>query len=131
MRRTNERRRRYRIIIEPLEARELLSASSSSIPMMGRDATPSAPPPITARLAPKSDPDGNGVVLRSTVTIVGQTAPGARVRLEQAVESRHLRSTRANALGEYHFTIRLPVGRTACRVECIDTARQMATTGLT
>jgi hypothetical protein len=99
--------------------------------MMGRDETPAAPPSITARLAPRSDPDGNGVVLRSTVTILGQTVPGARVRLEQAVGSKHLGATRANAQGTYHFTIRLPVGRTACQVECIDTAGQTATTGLT
>src|SRR5947209_7972263 len=110
-------RRRSRLGLEPLEARELLSGSRSMIPMMGRDAAPAAPPTITARLAPKSDPDGNGVVLRSTATIVGQTLPGARVRLEQPVGSKHLRSTRADAQGTYHATIRLPVGRTICQVE--------------
>jgi hypothetical protein len=122
MYRTYKMRRRSRIALEPLEARELLSASRSSISMMGRDATPSAPPSITARLAPKSDPDGNGVVVRSTVTIVGQTVPGATVRLERAVGSKHLWSTTANAQGTYHFTIKLPVGRTICQVECIDTS---------
>jgi hypothetical protein len=123
--------RRYRIEIEPLEARELLSGSGSRMPMRGPAAIPSAPPTITARLAPKSDPDGNGVVLGSTVTLVGQTTPGAHVRLEQAVGSTHLRSTQANAQGTYHFTVRLPMGRTAWRVECIATTGLAATTGLT
>ena len=83
MGRTIESRRRHRIGIEPLEARELLSGGTPRVPIRGPEATPSAPLTLTARLAPRSDPDGNGVVLRSTVTIVGETVPGARVSLGQ------------------------------------------------
>jgi hypothetical protein len=44
-------------------------------------ATSIRPPIVTASLSPDSDPDGNGVVLNSTVTVVGQTQPGASVTL--------------------------------------------------
>ena len=129
--RTNGTRRRYRLGIEPLEARELLSGRTSAIPMTGRVATPSGPLSITARLAPKADPDGNGVVLRSRVTIVGQTVPGAQVRLGQDVGGKLHKTTRANIQGRYHFTVGLPRGQAAFELVCTDKAGQTATTHLT
>ena len=125
------KRKQHRLGIELLETRTLLSGSSLKLPIVVADVAPATPLTITAELAPKSDPDGNGVVLRSMVTITGQTVPGARVRLEQTVGGKLHETTKANAQGKYHFTVRLPVGQATFQVECTDKAGQTATTDLT
>lgn len=72
------KRKQHRLGIELLETRALLSGSSLKLPIVVADVAPATPLMITAELAPKSDPDGNGVVLRSMVIITGQTVPGAQ-----------------------------------------------------
>lgn len=125
------KRKQHRLGIELLETRALLSGSSLKLPIVVADVAPATPLTITAELAPKSDPDGNGVVLRSMVIITGQTVPGARVRLEQTVGGKLHETTKANAQGKYHFRVRLPVGRATFQVESTDKAGQTTTTDLT
>lgn len=77
---------------------------------------------ITASLSPDSDPDGNGVVLLPQVTVVGQTLPGASVRLEvvSSLESSGLGETglrTADASGRFQFTADLSPGLNTLRVE--------------
>ena len=79
---------------------------------------------ITASLSPESDPDGNGVVLLPQVTVVGQTLPGASVRLDVAAASIPAGSgLEANGLqtadetGRFQFTANLSPGLNTLRVE--------------
>jgi hypothetical protein len=73
----------------------------------------SAPLAITARLAPRSDPDGNAVVVVPKVIIEGETAPGAMVHLAQTLNGSSTATTTADPQGAYQFTVKLPVGRNA------------------
>jgi hypothetical protein len=124
------KRKRHQLGVEPLETRALLSASTAKLPIAVADAIPATPPTITAELARKSDPNGDGVVLHPTATIVGQTEPGARVRLEQTTGGQVRGTMKADAQGKYHFVVRLPVGRADFRVECVDPAGRTATMDL-
>jgi hypothetical protein len=79
---------------------------------------------IAASLSPDSDPDGNGVVLLPQVTVVGQTLPGAKVRIEVTGDSNQgsigLGETglhRADATGRFQFTVGLSQGLNTLRVE--------------
>lgn len=102
-------------------------------------ATSIRPPLMTANLSPETDPDGNGVVLRPQVTLVGQTTPGATVRLvEDNNSSLDTNPTRergsmasgprsrvglvsvADANGRFQFTTELAVGRNTLRIETTD-----------
>ena len=99
----NGERKRHRFSVEPLERRVLLSGSSPKHPIVVAEVAPSTPLTITAELASKSDADGNGITLRPTVTIVGRTVPGARVRLKLAVGGKLHRMAKANTHGKYHW----------------------------
>jgi len=92
-----------------------------------------APPPLTFGIAPESDPDGNGVVLTPRVTIVGQTLPGAAVRIrlaaaERAGEAPHspaslqevARLSSADAQGRFQFHVDLSPGLSTLRVDVRD-----------
>ena len=79
---------------------------------------------ITASLSPDSDPDGNGVVLLSQVTVVGQTLPGASVRINVSTTSNEASSglgeaglRMADATGHFQFTADLSLGMNTLRVE--------------
>ncbi|MCB9939875.1 MAG: phosphatase PAP2 family protein [Planctomycetaceae bacterium] len=79
---------------------------------------------VAASLSPSSDPDGNGVVLLPQVTVVGQTLPGASVRIEVeaavAPASSGLGETglqKADAAGRFQFTVNLSPGLNNVRVE--------------
>lgn len=78
--------------------------------------------PLTATLglAPDSDPDGNGVVLRSEVALAGQTTPGATVRLDQANDGRFEQQTVADDHGRYQFGLTVAAGANEVRVAVID-----------
>ena len=58
---------------------------------------------LTAGLDPSSNPDGNGVVTSPNVTISGQTAPGATVKLDQGDTGTFTQTTTADAQGNYQF----------------------------
>jgi membrane-associated phospholipid phosphatase len=120
MRRKTETRNRRGFDVEPLEARTMLSGG------IAPDTT-SAPLAITARLAPRSDPDGNDVVVHPKAIIEGHTAPGARVQLAQTLNGSFTRTTRADSQGNYRFTVKLPVGRNAFNVVAIESGRSAST----
>lgn len=84
----------------------------------------SQPMAIVANLSPESDPNGNGVVLLSQVTVVGQTLPGASVRIDVAADSNEASSglgdtevQTADAMGRFQFTANLSPGLNTLRVE--------------
>jgi len=72
---------------------------------------------LTAGLDPSSNPDGNGVVTSSNVTISGQTEPGATVRLDQGDTGTFTQTTTADAQGDYHFAVSVGIGVTLFHVE--------------
>jgi membrane-associated phospholipid phosphatase len=108
--------RRRRLDFEPLEARELLSASSPSHPIKDGEATPGAAVPITLHYATRIAPAGDNVdVASGHIVLTGQTAPGARVVLRKMLASgkvRRVAKTRANARGNYRFAIHCGMGST-------------------
>ena len=73
---------------------------------------------IAASLSPESDPDGNGVVLLSQVTVVGQTLPGAVVKTMTvtATGTAEQRLT-ADAAGRFQYLADLSSGTNTLRVE--------------
>lgn len=83
---------------------------------------------LTASLSPASDPNGNGVVLASQVTVVGHTLAGANVRatLVDPAGSTAASSATAAVLGvadsngRFQFEIGLPYAMTELRVEATD-----------
>jgi len=84
----------------------------------------SQPLAIAASLSPDSDPNGNGVVLLPQVTVVGQTLPGASVRIDVAADSNEASSglgetglQTADAMGRFQFTANLSPGLNTLRVE--------------
>src|SRR5208337_4754236 len=81
---------------------------------------------LTAGLDPSSNPDGNGVVTSSNVTISGQTQPGATVRLDQGDTGTFTQTTTADAQGNYHFAVSVGIGVTPFHVEA-DAGGQRAT----
>jgi len=81
---------------------------------------------LTAGLDPSSNPDMNGVVTSSNVTISGQTQPGATVRLDQGDTGTFTQTTTADAQGNYHFAVSVGIGVTPFQVEA-DAGGQQAT----
>lgn len=79
---------------------------------------------LTAALTPNSDPDGNGVVLQSLVTVLGQTMPRALVRLEGPGESDLVAV--ADADGYYELSVELPSGLSTLRITATDWYGQRA-----
>ena len=81
-------------------------------------AAPWQPLVLTAALAPDSDPDGNGVVLQSLVTVSGQTMPRALVRIEGFGEPDLV--TVADSFGHYQLNVELASGLSTLRVTASD-----------
>jgi hypothetical protein len=81
---------------------------------------------LTAGLDPSSNPDMNGVVMSSNVTISGQTQPGVTVRLDQGDTGTFTQTTTADAQGNYHFAVSVGIGVTPFHVEA-DAGGQQAT----
>jgi hypothetical protein len=77
------------------------------------------PPALTASLSPDSDANGNGVVLAPQVTMVGQTMPGASVRLSFDNAAMELSSV-ADGQGRYQFTMDLAPGLNTLHLEAAD-----------
>lgn len=133
---TNTRRRQLRVGLEPLEARELLSVSKPTIPIVHADAAAS-PLSITLQLDPSTSPAGDNVaVARARMTVMGQTSPGAKVVLAHTTTKGHLvplARTTANARGQYHFKIFCPKGSTPLTVKATDAtgAKASATMSVT
>jgi hypothetical protein len=72
---------------------------------------------ITLQVARQSDPDGNGIVLRPTAILEGQTTPGAVVQLDRNADGTYERSTRADMSGRFAFRVGLAIGRIPFRVQ--------------
>jgi PAP2 superfamily len=89
----------------------------------------SEPLTLTAGLDSSSDPDGNGVVTTANVTISGQTAPNATVRLDAGNTGTFTQTTTANSQGDYDFPISVGLGVTPFRV--IASADGMQVTAVT
>ncbi len=119
---SSRRRREGRRVVENLEGRRLLST--------GMVATLRAPVLVSAEIGRKHDLDGNGVVSRANASIVGQTAPGAMVRLDRGGDGSVERTTRADASGRYAFPVTLAPGRTPFLVEAGDGPGSSAKVGL-
>ncbi len=94
-------------------------------------------PIVTANLSPDSDPDGNGVVLQSAVTVAGQTMQsGATVRLNVVASSGDVNSGHgvtglqirlqsvAGANGRFQFAVDLAPGLHTIRVTATDSFGQ-------
>lgn len=82
---------------------------------------------INVGLNPGSDPDGNGVLTRPDVVLVGQTRPGATVLLDQGADGSIDQTTTADALGGYRFSVSLGIGQTKFKVAAADDFGQQAT----
>jgi len=81
---------------------------------------------LTAGLDPSSNPDKNGVVTSSSVTISGQTEPGATVRLDQGDTGTFTQTTTADAQGDYRFRVSVGIGVTLFQVEADAGGQQVA-----
>jgi hypothetical protein len=81
---------------------------------------------LTAGLSTSSNPSGNGVVSGPNVTIVGQTQPGATVKLDQGDTGTFSQTTTADGLGQYQFALTVPSGVTPLHIES-DAGGQEAT----
>ncbi|MEA2632871.1 MAG: hypothetical protein QOE66_3090, partial [Chloroflexota bacterium] len=97
--------------LEILEHRSL--PSSGDVPMA-----------VTLHLAPASAPAGDHVAVTAPrLALTGRTAPGATVVLSHEAGSGRLHAlarTKADARGDYHFTIPCPMGTTALTVRATD-----------
>lgn len=133
--RTIAKRRHCRLGLEPLEARELLSGSSSSHAIVGGDATPEAAVSITLHLAGSTAPAGDYVDVASKhVVLTGQTVAGATVVLRKALASGKLRTvakTHADAQGAYQFKINCGMGTTQLTAQVVEATGVASSTTLT
>ena len=89
---------------------------------------PSQPLALTAGLDSASNPDGNGVVASPDVTISGQTAPGATVRLDQGATGTFTQTATADAQGKYQFQVVVPIGVTPFNVQATAGGQQATVT---
>jgi hypothetical protein len=116
MSRTNAKSRRHRLGLELLEARELLSGSSSPHTLKAGEETPGTAVPITLHYGTRTAPAGDYVDVASKhVLLTGQTTPGARVVLRKTLASgkvRRVAKTRADPQGTYRFAINCGMGTT-------------------
>ena len=132
--RTIAKRRHCRLGLEPLEARELLSGSSSSHAIVGGDATPEAAVSITLHLAGSTAPAGDYVDVASKhVVLTGQTVAGATVVLRKALASGKLRTvakTHADAQGAYQFKINCGMGTTQLTAQVVEATGVASSTTL-
>ena len=94
-----------------------------------RDVPATASAAVTARLGPASDPDGNGVALRSLVAIVGQ-APPRSVVVAEVGGHRVGDATRADAAGRYRLLEVVPIGRTTFTVAARNRTGDLASMSL-
>ncbi|MGZ3357065.1 MAG: hypothetical protein ACXVBO_19700, partial [Isosphaeraceae bacterium] len=133
--RTIAKRRHCRLGLEPLEARELLSGSSSSHAIVGGDATPEAAVSIALHLAGSTAPAGDYIDVASKhVVLTGQTVAGATVVLRKALASGKLRTvakTHADAQGAYQFKINCGMGTTQLTAQVVEATGVASSTTLT
>jgi hypothetical protein len=111
------------IVLEQVESRALLSGTGLAQPHRTVNVSTLT---VTAQIAPQSDPDGNGIVLTRSVTIIGRTEPGAQVRLKQTASGMHVRTTQADSQGQYQLTVPLQFGQTKFLVVASDQVGQTA-----
>lgn len=74
--------------------------------------------PLVFSLSPADDPNGNAVVLKSAVTIQGQTSPGSRVRLRGGLDGETLAT--ADASGRFQLPVALPTGKSTLQLDAVD-----------
>lgn len=81
---------------------------------------------VGASLDPTSDPDSNGVVLQSNIVLVGQTTPGASVRLGgDGMATQH---ANADTRGHFQFHTTLATGMNTLHVQARDAFGQKTET---
>lgn len=91
-----------------------------------KPASSTAPPlALAAGLTPDSDPDGNGVVLRSDVTLQGQSVPGAAVRL--TVDGGTAQWVVSDDNGRFQFALQVGPGAHRVKLEVTDQLRPVVT----
>ena len=81
--------------------------------------------PLVASLAPSNDPNGNGVVLTSPVTVPGQTTAGTRVRLNRAEELTTYAV--ADEDGNFSFQLQIAPAINTLRISAVDADSRAAT----
>jgi hypothetical protein len=98
------------------------------------DATATWPPfatqslTLTAHLSPDSDPDGNSVVLMSSIKVEGQTAAGADVQLSEGGGPALM--TTADDQGHYQFSLNVAEGTHEFSVSAADSSGRQASAPL-
>lgn len=76
---------------------------------------------VVAGLAPESDPNGNGVVLKSNVSFIGQTLPEVQVTLRSGqAGSPVLASIESDAQGRFRLPLTLPGRANELRFVVVD-----------
>src|SRR5262249_20563005 len=85
---------------------------------------------ITVGLDPASDPDGDGMVAGPEVTVVGRTAPGAWVRLDQGGDGTFEQTVTADAAGLFRIPAVVGLGTSSILVEAMDRFGQRSRAGL-
>src|SRR5262249_13290217 len=86
---------------------------------------------VTLGVDPAADPDGIGVVQGPQITLVGQTAPRAKLRLDQGADGVFDRQTFAGLGGRYQFTTQVGAAVSHLRVLATDAFGQSATANIT
>lgn len=85
---------------------------------------------VTAQVDPDDDPNGDGVVNKPNVDVVGQAAPGATVRVDRGADGSFENSVTAGADGRYRFSVALLSGFNPIAIEATDAFGQRVLTGL-
>jgi PAP2 superfamily/Domain of unknown function (DUF4214) len=85
---------------------------------------------VTLQLDPSADPDGNGIVTKSTFAVRGQTAPGAQLALDVDADGTIDASGTAAADGSFQFNISPGIGEIPLHLVATDAFRQTATADL-
>jgi hypothetical protein len=85
---------------------------------------------VSEALDVESDPDGDGLVNRRDVAVVGQTAPGALVQLDQGGDGSFEQATVADRDGRYRFAVNVRPGATEVQIEAADSLGQRASASL-
>jgi hypothetical protein len=95
-----------------------------------KTATQIRPLTVTLSIDPAADPDGDGVVQTADITLVGLTAPGTKLRLDQGADGVFDQQTSTSLSGHFQFNTTIQEGQTPFRVESMDLFGQRATAEL-
>ena len=85
---------------------------------------------VTAAIDPRSAPDSSGVIHQSSVTVDGNTEPGASVSLSTGSPGGPSQTTTADPTGAFSFSFDVPLGTTLAQFAVHDSFGQSASTSL-